>query len=74
MKMDCLNHLEKAHELAEQLLRLADQGDAEREDVGCGIVFGALRDCGYKIRALVDKEIKIHQQIESVKETKTKPA
>ena len=46
MKTDCLSHLEKAHELAEQLLLLADQGDAEREDVGCGIVFGALRDCG----------------------------
>ena len=66
MKDNCQKHLEKAHDLAEQLFVLADPGNAERQDVGCGIVFGTLRDGGYKLRMLVAREIENHQQKESL--------
>ncbi len=54
-------NLEKALDLAQKLLELADQGDAERQDIGCGIVFGTIRDCGYKIRSQVESEMAKHQ-------------
>jgi hypothetical protein len=31
-------------EMVEGMLRLADKGDAFREDVGCGVLYGVLRD------------------------------
>lgn len=59
---NCRKQLEKAQVLAEQLLVVADEGDAERQDVGCGIIFGTMRDSGYKLRALVEQEIEEHKR------------
>ncbi len=42
------------------MLHLANKGDAEREDVGCGILYGVLRDAGYKIKKLAEKEKEAH--------------
>ena len=60
MADSCQKHLQRALRLAQELLTLADKGDAERQDVGCGIVFGTMRDCGYKLQALVNQEIQAH--------------
>lgn len=46
--------------LAEQMLKLAERGDEEREDTGCGIIYGMLRDSAYKIRQLAEKEKQAH--------------
>lgn len=46
--------------LVQQMLDLADQGDDQREDSGCGILFGVIRDSAYKIRRLADKEREAH--------------
>lgn len=48
--------------LVEQMLELADKGDFEREDTGCGILYGMLRDSAYKIQQLALKEKKAHMQ------------
>jgi hypothetical protein len=32
------------------MIRLADQGDADREDTGCGVLYGVLRDAAFKIQ------------------------
>ena len=58
----CNETLSKALSLARELMILADQGDASRDDVGCGVVFGTLRDCAYKIRALAESEISEHKK------------
>jgi len=29
------------------MIDLADEGDADREDTGCGILYGVLRDSAY---------------------------
>jgi hypothetical protein len=38
------------------MLTLSDEGDALREDAGCGILYGVIRDAAYKIRQLADAE------------------
>ena len=46
--------------IVEEMLKLAEQGDDEREDTGCGIMYGMLRDSAYKIRQLAEKEKLVH--------------
>jgi hypothetical protein len=43
------------------MIELADQGDADREDTGCGVLYGVLRDSAYKIRQLAEKERERHR-------------
>jgi hypothetical protein len=43
------------------MIELADQGDADREDTGCGVLYGVLRDSAYKIQQLAKKEKGRHQ-------------
>jgi len=52
--------LEKILELAEDMLALADAGDAARQDVGCGVLYGVLRDSAYKLRRLTEAEQEAH--------------
>lgn len=47
-------------QLVNSLLALADKGDLEREDVGCGILYGIVRDSAYKIRKIAESEKAIH--------------
>jgi hypothetical protein len=44
------------------MIRLADQGDADREDVGCGILYGILRDSAYRLKQLAEKEKTAHME------------
>lgn len=55
-------NLNRAIALADELLRLADEGDAHREDVGCGILYGVLRDAAYKIKSLAEGEMREHRR------------
>jgi hypothetical protein len=41
---------------------LADEGDANREDNGCGVLYGLVRDCAYKIRRLAEAEKEVHDR------------
>ena len=56
----CDHNLKEAIILAERMIRLADQGDLDREDTGCGILYGMLRDAGYKIKHLAEDEKRKH--------------
>lgn len=46
--------------LVEKMIKLANKGDIEREDTGCGILYGVLRDSAYKIKKLAEKEKENH--------------
>ena len=48
--------------LVEEMLGLADEGDAVREDSGCGILYGVLRDAAFKIKKLAEFEKNAHIQ------------
>lgn len=56
----CNENILKSQELAEKLLELGAKGDEEREDEGCGVLFGIIRDAGYRIKELAEKEREKH--------------
>lgn len=56
----CDQHIKKTLQLADQMMHLADCGDADREDVGCGVLYGILRDAAYKIKKQAEAEKKAH--------------
>ena len=57
----CNQNIRKTLELTDQMIRLADAGDAAREDVGYGVLYGVLRDAAFKLRKLAEEERKAHQ-------------
>jgi hypothetical protein len=56
----CNLHIQKTLKLVEDMICLADQGDAAREDNGCGILYGVLRDSAYKLKKLAEEERRNH--------------
>jgi rubredoxin len=52
--------IKKTLELADLMLSLADEGDAVRQDVGCGVLYGVLRDSAYRIKKLAESERDAH--------------
>jgi len=48
--------------LAREMIALADEGDRDRDDDSCGIVYGVLRDAAYRIRDLAEKECDKHRR------------
>ena len=57
----CDEHIKQTLLLVNQMIRLADQGDNDREDTGCGILYGVLRDSAYKLKHLAEEEKKKHK-------------
>jgi len=56
----CDESIKKTLKLIESMLDLADQRDAVREDSGCGVLYGVLRDSAYKIKQLAESEREAH--------------
>lgn len=46
--------------LTREMIILADEGDDNRRDASCGVLYGMLRDSAYKLRKLAEKEKEIH--------------
>ena len=42
------------------MLQVADAGDVARQDVGCGVPYGVLRDSAYRIKKLAEAEREAH--------------
>ena len=60
MMKPCDESIKKTLKLVEDMLRLADEGDAVREDTGCGVLYGVVRDSAYKIKRLAEAERDAH--------------
>ena len=56
----CNLHIAKTLQLTEEMLYLADLGETDREDNGCGILYGVLRDAAFKLRKLAETEKQNH--------------
>ena len=56
----CNITIKETFELVNNMIDLSDRGDAAREDDGCGILYGVVRDCAYKIRQLAEAEKEAH--------------
>ncbi|MBD3346378.1 MAG: hypothetical protein GF401_15100 [Chitinivibrionales bacterium] len=55
-------NIEEVIDLAHKLLFLADKGDIQREDDGCGVLYGIVRDCAYKLKLQAEQEKENHIQ------------
>lgn len=55
-------NLRRVLELTREMLALADEGDRDRTDDSCGILYGILRDSAYRLRALTEEECRNHHQ------------
>lgn len=53
-------NIKRTLRLVKAMLDLADAGDSHREDVGCGVLYGIIRDAGYKIRKRAEAEKAAH--------------
>ncbi len=57
-------NLHKTMRLTDEMLALADEGDRDRIDASCGILYGIMRDMAYKLRRLVEQEYENHETAE----------
>ena len=58
----CDQSIKRTLNLVEEMLNLADEGDAVREDTGCGVLYGVVRDSAFKIKKLAEAEKEAHIQ------------
>ncbi len=56
----CDKSIKNTLSLAEMMVKIADEGDMVREDNGCGVLYGVLRDSAFKIRKLAEAEKSAH--------------
>ncbi len=56
----CDKNIKNTIQLTKEMIKLADKGDIEREDTGCGILYGILRDSAYKLKKLAETEKENH--------------
>ena len=59
----CNLHIARTLQLVDEMIDLADQGDSDREDNGCGILYGVLRDSAFKLKQLAEAEKRSHIRI-----------
>ena len=56
----CDKNIKRTLQLTSEMLKLAEIGDDQREDTGCGILYGVLLDSAYKLIKLAEKEKEAH--------------
>ncbi len=54
-------NLQRTIRLTREMLALADEGDRDRNDDSCGIIYGVLRDAAYRLRKLATEECEKHK-------------
>ena len=60
----CDARIQDALELCRHMNSLADSGEVDCRDDGCILLFGVIRDCAYKIRALAEREQEAHEVLQ----------
>jgi len=58
----CNKNILESLEMSRQLLFLADKGDIESDDSGCGVLYGIIRDTAYRIKAEAERELEEHKK------------
>jgi hypothetical protein len=52
----CDRNIQSTLRLVDEMIKLANQGDIDREDTDCGILYGVMRDAAYKLKQLAEIE------------------
>lgn len=61
MKSRVEENLDRAMDLSRAMLALADEGDRDRIDDTCGLLYGILREMGYKLQRMAQEESTRHR-------------
>lgn len=61
MSRQCNDNIRRALGISKELMILADKGEMDMEDDGCGVLYGVVRDCAYRIRAEAEREREAHK-------------
>ena len=56
----CDESIKNTISIAERMLKIADEGDMVREDNGCGVLYGVLRDAAFRVKKLAEAEKDAH--------------
>jgi len=56
----CDRNIQKTLEITRNMIKLAIHGYENREDDGCGILYGILLDSAYKIKKVAEDEKDTH--------------
>ncbi len=56
----CDNNIRSTLKITSEMIKLAIKGDADREDVGCGILYGILLDSAHRIKKIAEQEKDAH--------------
>ncbi len=56
----CDENIKKTLELVKDMLSIVEKGDADREDDGCGILYGVILDSAYNIKQIAESEKEKH--------------
>ena len=56
----CDKNIKDTLQMVNDMIILANKGDLDREDTGCGILYGVLRDCAYKLKKIAEAERESH--------------
>ncbi len=63
MNHACHNNIGQALKIAEALMETANKGEATSSDDSCRVLFGVIRDCGYKILKQAKQQRQIHKAV-----------
>ncbi len=56
------DNLQRLIALTREMITLSDQGDQDRADVSCGIIYGVLRDTAFRLRKMCEAELEKHDR------------
>ena len=56
-------NLRRTIRLTREMLALADEGDRDRLDASCGVLYGLLRDMAYRLRKTAEAECDRHLEL-----------
>ena len=60
LQKQCDINIAQTINLAQKMIKLAQSGYEQREDPGCGVLYGILLDSGYRLLDIAQKEKQAH--------------
>ncbi len=60
LEKQCDINISQTIDLAQKMIKLAQEGYEQREDPGCGVLYGIMLDSGYRLLDIAQKEKQTH--------------
>lgn len=59
--LQCNHNLDELIKISEKLIEISIQGDMDRDDPSCGVLYGIARDTAYKLIEGAQNELEKHK-------------